>query len=136
MSAIAPVVLQDEATVPNTYTFNPQSISGNLATYLDQTSGIPLAYNKLTTSLSRPSKTTKFSKVRIRMVFPELEPIVTEGDAPVHAFDNFADVTFSFHERATLAQRQKVRSVFQHLIQSLDATALVDDLVENLEQQY
>lgn len=110
MAAIAPMILTD-------LTLDPQKIDGDIAHFLsndwsDQHIGKP----RFTASIVAPSKKSKYTRVRMRLVIPVLEPVVTVGSAPVLAYENFADVTFTVHERANLANRTELSSIFREAL--------------------
>lgn len=96
--------------------YSPQSIQGNLASFADIRGGIPVGFPRLTASLVRPSKGNRNTRVRFRVVQPVLEPVVNVGEAPVLAFENYADITFTMHERSTAIQRATLCFIINGLL--------------------
>lgn len=126
MSAIVPISLTS-VTPAFDYQFNPQEINGGISTYLDTVGGIPLGYPRLTASLTRPSKGNKYSRARVRMVVPTLNTPVT-GVAPSLAYENFGDVTFTFSELSSLAEREAFKAAFIAALNDVTIQALTVDL--------
>jgi len=127
MSAIIPIAVT-EVTPTIGLVLNPQQIQGNLATYYDTSGGVPLGFPRLTASLTRPGKGNKYSRVRVRLAIPVLEPVVNVGDAPVLGYENFADITFTFSDRSTLLQRQVMNLAFADILADTTIKALIEDL--------
>jgi hypothetical protein len=71
----------------------------------------PALQATMTISLQKPSKTSRISKARMKIVLPE--PVLDNGVATsAKDHENSADVTFMFSERATDAERAKVFNAF------------------------
>lgn len=130
MPAIAAITTADDQVVPRAFVFDPQSISGNLSTYLDQTPLLAAAASKLTASISRPGKNTKNSKVRIRLEIPVMGGVT--GDTVISTMA--ADVTFTVDKLTTLTDRQTLVSVFTKIL-GVDGT-MASVMVEDLKQYY
>lgn len=126
MSAIVPISLTNVAPAFN-FQLDPQSINGGLASYLDTSGGVPLGYPKLTASLTRPSKGSKYTRVRIRLALPVLNAAVA-GQAQTLAYENFADITYTFSESSSLEDRQIVRTALEQILADVTILAMVDDL--------
>lgn len=125
MPAIAPIEVT--GITPN-MTFDPQRIDGPLASFVDSSTGISIGMPKLTSSLVLPSKKSKYARVRVRLVIPTLETPAYEGAAPVLAFENFADITFSLHERSDETQRTAIHAAMVEVLGDANVAAQVQTL--------
>lgn len=111
------------------FVFDPQQINGNVASFMDTTTGIPAQFPKLTASLVRSSKKSRNNRVRVRLEVPVVQ---TVGGVTTYQHTNFADITFTTHENATLAERQAVVQGIALLLATPELVALS----ENLEMLY
>lgn len=125
MPAIAPIEVT--GITPN-LTFDPQRIDGPVSSFVDTTSGVSLGMPKLTSSLVLPSKKSKYARVRVRLVIPTLETPPYEGAAPQLAYENFADITFSLHERASATERTAIHGAIVEILGDAAVAAQVQDL--------
>jgi hypothetical protein len=125
MSAIIPFSANEHIQL------TPQSIVGNIATYMDTSTDVAVAFPKLTASLTRPSKNSKNSRVRLRYSLPTLETAVV-GVPPKAAYENYVDITFTFNERSTSAER----TIFKGDIMAILAEATIDELIVDLNMLY
>jgi hypothetical protein len=134
MPAIAAISTNDGGpSGGRAFVFEPVSITGNMASWLDQTPGVPLAYSKLTASISRPSKTNHNSKTRIRLEVPVMVATPASG-SPEVSHIMIADVTFTSSELATDAERQSLLGVFNTLLTNAEGTLGFDMFTAQLQQ--
>jgi len=131
MPALATVNLTDAAATPVVHAFVPQSLTGPLATYADQSGGIAVGYPKLTIQVVPPSKTSRLNKVRMKLVLPVLETISNStfsgiAPAPTKAYDMTADVQFFLPERSTLQNRKDLRAMLLDLMGEAVTTSVVE----------
>lgn len=136
MPQFAPLSLSADNAV-TTSTFSPATIKGDVAAYEDRALGVSIGYPRVTASVARPSKTSRLSKVRLKVVVPVLEAVTgtnLTGVTPpaAVAYTTSADIVFMLPERSNLNQRQALL----YLVQSLLAAAEVSALVVNNESIY
>lgn len=113
-----------------TSTFAPASIQGGVAIYEDRSGGVNIGFSRVSASVARPSKTSRLSKVRLKLNVPVLEAVtgtnITGITPPAAvAYSVSADVTFILPERSTLGDRQKLLFLMQSLLAAVETTALV-----------
>lgn len=81
--------------------FEPDPSSSNGIIYVNN---VPALQPTFTLSLQRPSKTSRISKGRVKLVLPK--PVVEAGvTQPVKSYENSFDITFMSSEKATEAER-------------------------------
>jgi hypothetical protein len=127
MSAIAPVVLIDSLAANRTYV--PAGVNANgVAKYVDRlTNGDVMAgASVLTLSVALPTKTSKTTKVRARLVLPELDAF-NEVD-----YTNSLDVTFTMAEKCLHIDREHLLALTVDLLNK----ALFGEMVEDYEPVY
>lgn len=131
MPAIAAKTIALTTPVVRSFAFEPQSIIGNLSTFIDQTNDIPAAYSKLTGSISRPSKTSKNTRSRIRLEIPVMDSatglIVTDT--------MIADLTVTCGQTTALNDREVLAQAFLAVL-GTSGTGMLDDLVVTQKQYY
>lgn len=112
MPAIADVALEDAAVSPVEFTWEPDRIDGPLATWFEKTrfSGVAAGFSPLTISLTRPSATSKVTKVRCKLVVPYLD-----ADGLVEYSTTF-DGTFLLPTASTLQNRKDLTAFIAGLI--------------------
>lgn len=130
MPAFAPIIINDGAATPVAHTFNPVQINGNVAMFADRATGITVGFPLLTTSLSRPSKTSKLTKVRFKLVMPILETLGNNTvtgivPSPTKAYDVTFDCSFLLPERCSLADRNNILAYAKNLLAHATPAALV-----------
>lgn len=81
----------------------------------------PALQASFTVSLSRPSKTSRISKVRVKLVVPVAATDLSGNPTQTKSHENSADITFLFSEKSTLAERELVSTALDRL---LDLTEL------------
>lgn len=124
------------------FDFEPVGISNGLASYqatkstvaMDE-NGVPYAvpvYESavlqptLTISLQKPSKTSRISKARFKVVIPK--PVFVDGAATAaKSHENSVDITFISSERATSIERAELVNVLNQLISSVTAMQVVQE---------
>lgn len=131
MPAFASLTLNDGQTTPVAHTFAPNVLNGELATYADRSGGISLGYPVISIMATEPSKGSRISKVRAKIVLPVLETATgttSGGFAPVptKAFDLTADITFFIPERSSLQNRKDILAYAKNLLGNAIATSLVE----------
>jgi len=103
MPQAAAITVNDRATAPVAHTFNPRSIRGDQAIFVEAASA-PVGERKIIVS-SR--KTGKNHKVRLLIVNPTLVNETINGVTyPKAARTAFADLTLTFSEESTLQERK------------------------------
>lgn len=137
MPAIGNIVINDGESTPVAHTFAPLSVTGPLAIYEDRAGGISVGFPRISLSVLPPSKTSRLTKVRAKLVYPVLEVVNSSTysgitPAPTKAYDVTADLTFFMPERSTLQQRKNLNALFKNFLANAAWTAVV----ENLEAVY
>lgn len=119
MPAIAQLSLAD--SVPVTRVYNPDRIDGGLATFIDRdtNNGIIAGVSPLTMSLQRPSKTSKLTKSRVKIVLPRLNADNTLARSLT------ADVNFLLPESSTDQERGDLLALLISTLQTTEVSALV-----------
>lgn len=82
----------------------------------------------VTISLSRPSKTSRISKARVKLVIPVAALDAVGNPTNVKSHENSADTTFLFSEKSTEVERDDLDFCFQGLLQSDDFFAVIHKL--------
>lgn len=137
MPAFSALTLLDGATTPVSHTFNPLTLIGNEAKYVDRVTGITLGYPVVTFQTSQPGKQSTMSKVRFKIAMPVMEVVNAATyngitPAPTKAYDMTFDGTFFLPQRSTLQDRKHIRAFVKNIL----ADALVTALVETQETVY
>lgn len=140
MGAISSIVLADGQATPVNHTFGPDSIVGDVASWLDRSNGIAIGFPNLSVSLRKPSKksTSRMYNVTIKLVVPTLEvtsPSTSTGiqPAPTRAFDCTFIGTFLVPERAAKSNRQDLLAYVKNLMTN---ATMIKPLIEDLESVY
>lgn len=128
MPQAAAITVNDRAATPVAHTFNPRSISGDQAIFVE-TASAPVGERKIVVS-SR--KSGKNHKVRLLIVNPTLVNETINGVTyPKASRTAFADLTLTFSEESTLQER---KDTVGFLANSLAASVTVlDGALTNLE---
>lgn len=137
MPAFTALTINDGLATPVAHTFAQKTLIGTEATYVDRSSGITVGYPTVVVNSMPPTKTSRLSKVRIKVVLPVLEVVNASTyngitPAPTKAYDLTFDAMFFLPERCTLAQRKDILAYAKNLL----ANALTTSLVETQETIY
>jgi hypothetical protein len=127
MPALKPLSLI--ATDGNTHNFDPTTNQNGMVSYIGVDGiGAPSLSKTLTVSLTRPSKTSKVAKSRIRFVAP-VALLDSYGIATkTKSHDNWFDITFVSSEKATVSERDALVKMCQLILTDTD---LLDSIVNN-----
>lgn len=158
MAALAPVLLStlntgvittSSATVGTDKTYAPEGWkSGNVASWVDRSGGIPLGYPRLTYGLRPPTKESRVYRGSFKFFNPVLETIDPSVGifGPRLAYDLQMHLDLLIPERATSAERlvflSLIRSLLMTTIQASDAAPTdatgspLVGMVTNLEDVY
>lgn len=137
MPSFSSLTINDGQATPVAHTFAPGTLVGTEAKYIDRSTGITVGFPMITANVSLPSKQSKMTKVRLKVVAPVLEVVNSSTysgitPAPTRAYDMTFDGTFFLPERSSLAQRKDILAYAKNLL----ANALVTSLVETQETVY
>lgn len=137
MPAFTALTINDGLAVPVAHTFAQKTLIGTEATYVDRVGGITVGYPAVVVNSMPPTKTSRLSKVRLKVVMPVLEVVNASTyngitPAPTKAYDLTFDAMFFLPERCTIAQRKDILAFAKNLL----ANALVTSLVETQETIY
>lgn len=137
MPSFSSLTINDGQATPVAHTFAPGTLVGTEAKYIDRSTGITVGFPVITANVSLPSKQSKMTKVRLKVVAPILEVVNSSTysgitPAPTRAYDMTFDGTFFLPERSSLAQRKDILAYAKNLL----ANALVTSLVETQETVY
>jgi hypothetical protein len=124
-------------TTPVNRVFNPAKKDGDVYRWDYRGTGIVVGYDNLTITTRLPSKTSKATKVQLRLTCPVLEqtsPSTATGiqPAPTVAYNSVVDITFVLPERSVLQDRKNVLAMVRDLIDE----SLVTAAVENYDAPY
>lgn len=92
------------------------------------TPSVPALQTQYTVSMSRPSKTSRISKVRIKLVRPVEALDSTGNPVGTKSHENSADLTFLFSEKSSRDERWDTMNAFLTLINTADSEAIIADL--------
>lgn len=137
MPAFTAITINDGLATPVAHTFSQKTLIGTEATYVDRSSGITVGYPTVIANSMPPTKTSRLSKVRLKVVLPVMEVVTASTyngitPAPTKAYDLTFDAMFFLPERCTLAQRKDILAYAKNLL----ANALTTSLVETQETIY
>lgn len=137
MPAFQAMTLNDGLATPASHVFDPLTLIGNEAKYVDRATGITVGYPIVTIQTSQPTKTSRLSKVRAKVVMPVLEVVNASTyngitPAPTKAYDMTCDLVFFLPERSTLQDRKHILAFTKNLL----AHALMTSLVQTQETIY
>lgn len=131
--SLEPVGTKDGLT---TYdgTITPEAGGGPLIMMVAGTSGVKAKalQPKLTVSISQPSKTSRISKVRVKLVVPVAVLDVNGVATNVKSHENSADTTYLFSEKSTEAERAELDAIFA----SLDSASPFPEVIRQLKSMY
>lgn len=131
MPAFTALTINDGLATPVAHTFAQKTLIGTEATYVDRSSGITVGYPTVVVNSMPPTKTSRLSKVRMKVVLPVLEVVNASTyngitPAPTKAYDLTFDAMFFLPERCTLAQRKDILAYAKNLLANALTTALVE----------
>lgn len=131
MPAFSSITINDGATTPVAHVFAPLTLIGNEAKYTDRSTGITVAYPTVTLVTTQPSKNSRLSKVRARIVVPVMEVVNASTyngitPAPTKAYEMTCDMTFFLPERCTLQQRKDIKAYAVNFLNNAVATSLIE----------
>lgn len=137
MPAFAAITINDGQATPVAHTFSPLTLIGSEASFVDRSGGITVGFPKVTVNSLPPSKTSRLTKVRVKVVMPVMEVVNSSTyngitPAPTKAYDMTFDGMFFLPERSTLADRKNINAYAKNLL----ANALLTALVETQETVY
>lgn len=137
MPAFTALTINDGQTTPVVHTFAQKTLIGTEATFVDRSGGITVGYPTVVVNSMPPTKTSRLSKVRMKVVLPVLEVVNASTyngitPAPTKAYDLTFDAMFFLPERCTLAQRKDILAYAKNGL----SNALLTSLVETQETIY
>lgn len=132
MATFANIILNDGATTPVAHTFAVKSNDGNVSTYEDRVSGVPMGFGKL---IVRTADTSEQRAVKIDVLIPVLEAVAganVEGFTPPakKAFQNIGKIEFRTNMRSTTQQRKDLVAYVKNAV----SLALINALVVDSEE--
>lgn len=132
MPQLQNVVLTDRAATPVAHTFTPRDITSGVATVIE-TSGVPVGNSRLSLSL-RTTPQGRY-KADVKLAIPVIVNETINGVVtPKVARTAYADVTFTFDQTSTEAERNNLVGMLQD---SFRANAvLFNDTVVKLQGIY
>lgn len=132
MPQLQNVVLKDRASTPVDHTFTPRDIRDGVGTVIE-TSGVPVGNSRLSVSL-RQTPQGRY-KAEVKLAVPTVVNETINGvTTPVVARSAFADVTFTFDQTSTEAERNNVVGMLADAF--APAKTLVNDAVVKLQGVY
>ncbi len=146
MPQIEPIVITTNAAgttnvSTNTLTLEPVGSKDGLTSYAggnvmhDTVTNIDVGpataaalQSTLQISLSRPSKTSRLSKVRIKLVQPVAALDAVGVPTNIKSHENSADVTYLFSEKSTDVERQNLDVMFRAILDDAPSYAVIQQL--------
>jgi len=130
MPTFTTVSLNDGLATPVAHAFAPQEQIAGVSVFKDRVSGVSVGYPTLSLSIARPSKTSRLTKVRAKIVVPVLEATVASTASglipgPTKAYDCAVDINFLLPERCTTQDRTDLLAYAQNLLAHAIMTSLV-----------
>lgn len=134
MPQLQSVVLKDRATpTPVDHTFIPRDIRSDVGTVIE-TTGVPVGDSRLSVSLRRTSQNGKY-KAEVKLAIPVVVNETINGvTVPKVARTAFADVTFTFDQLSTEAERNNIVGMLADALAS--DKVLINDTVVKLQGVY
>ncbi len=86
----------------------------------------------VTVSISRPSKTSRISKIRVKLVVPVAALDADGKPTSVKSHENSADITYLFAEKSSLKERRWLDTEFRGLL----ADGPFSDVIQQLKSMY
>lgn len=131
MPAFSALTINDGAATPVSHTFGQRTLIGTEASFVDRSGGITLGYPLVIVNSMPPTRTSRLSKVRVKVVLPVMETVNASTyngitPAPTKAYDLTFDGMFFLPERCTLAQRKDILAYAKNLLSNALTTALVE----------
>ena len=132
MPQLQPLVLTDRQSTPVNHTFNPEEISGGVAS-LVESSGVPIGDNRVTMSLRKTEGGN--IKANLRFTFPVTATETVNGvDSPKILRVNRAEISFTFSNTSTESERNDIVGMVQDALS--ESKALTDGLIVDLQGIY
>lgn len=137
MAAVGNITINNGAATPVAKTFNPATVTSELVSYQDRSSGIVLGFPEISIGNRMPSKSANSFKVTARVKIPVLEqtsPSTATGiqPAPTLAYTLIGNIELVMPSRCTLAERKDLLA----FVKNFASNAVVTTLVENFEMPY
>lgn len=107
-------------------------VTNNTTSVVTQPPTSPALQTTLTTSVNRPTKTSKLTKVRFKIVKPAAALDTAGLTTSIKSHENSVDVTYLFSEKSTQAEREELDQVFQAFI----ADPLANEVIRKLKSWY
>jgi hypothetical protein len=133
LAAIASISLTDAAATPLVRVFSPtRKKDGELFTYHNRSSGIVVGFDAFSIQTRQADKTTKATKVTLKLVTPILEqtsPSTTTGiqPAPTVAYNLLASVELVLPDRSSLQNRKDLLAMIRDALSETVVTQAVHD---------
>lgn len=125
----ATLTVNDGKATPIAHNFEPQTTDGRKAVFVDRSSGIPAAYDRLTIETVEPKSATGGYRVLISLVRPQLE---TVAGIPTITHTDKVDVAFNSAQMSSLDKQKDNLALLANLL----ANSLVKDTVWNRASIY
>lgn len=125
------ITLTDAAATPVNRVFAPAKRDGDVYRWDYRGSGIIAAYDQLTISTRLPSKSSKATKVTMRLACPTMEQTSASTatgiqPAPTVAYTSIGEISLVLPERSNLQDRKNVLAMMRDLIDEALTTAVVE----------
>lgn len=131
MPAFSSIIINDGLATPVARTFAPLTLIGSDAKFVDRSGGITVGYPAIAVSVMTPSKTSRLTKVRMKLTYPVMEVVNAATyngitPAPTKAYDMTFDAMFFLPERSTLQDRKHILALAKNMLAHATATALIE----------
>lgn len=138
MSAIATIAISDAQATPVVHNFvaarqGLQGAFNSLAEYEDRSIGIPVGFNRLTLTWSRPQPQRRSYRLNVKMELPILEVVSNStvsgiAPAPTVAYKTMAQADLVIPERASVQARKDLIKMFRASLADVQVAKIVEDL--------
>jgi len=125
------ITLTDAASTPVNRVFAPAKRDADVYRWDYRGTGIIAAYDQLTISTRLPSKSSKATKVTMRLACPTMEQTSASTatgiqPAPTVAYTSIGEITLVLPERSNLQDRKNILAMMRDLIGEALTTAVVE----------
>jgi len=132
MPQLQQLVLTDRAATPVAHTFVPRDIVNGVGSVVEST-GIPIGNSTLSVSLNKTASNRY--KAVVKFAVPVVQTQVINGiSTPVVVRTSFADVTFTFDQASSEAERNNFVGMFADAFGT--SKTLINDAVVKLQGIY
>lgn len=130
MPTNAPIVIADAASTPVNHTFSPIGIAGDLATFKERISGVPVGYPVLTVSMRDPVQGSPVYRAVVKLMLPTVVTTTDVSGKTVTSVDHtcVGNMDFQFPVKSTLQNRKDLVKLMANALGNTSIQAVLQDL--------